>query len=295
MKLTNKYGLPHGMVEAAHILQGQYDPGKSDITATGLIKPPWMSRLMTDHYDEIVEDVSERIWAIFGSTVHNLLAMMDNAIVEERLYGRFKGWTVGMQFDRLTLSEKTLQDYKVASVWKYILGGNDDFIRQLNIGAELAIRAKYPVNRLEVIYLFRDWSGGLRFQKGYPPRAMLRSKQPLWPKAQRVAYINERVELHQKARRGEDVPHCTDEERWLRDSSWALMKKGRKKALRVMPTEKEIRKYAKFKKIDLRRKTHEIVYRQGAFRRCEEFCPVAKWCSIGREHWEKKHANQSED
>jgi len=65
MKLTNKFNLPDPIVNA---VQNQgYTPGSSDITVTQLIQPPLIRQLNKKHWDDIEEDASDRVWALFGS------------------------------------------------------------------------------------------------------------------------------------------------------------------------------------------------------------------------------------
>ena len=45
----------------------------SDISVTQLIDSPQVLQLRKQHKDDIVEDVSDRIWAIYGSAVHAIV------------------------------------------------------------------------------------------------------------------------------------------------------------------------------------------------------------------------------
>lgn len=101
-RITNKLGLPEAIVEA--VKNDPYDPGHADISATGLISPPRKRALERTHRNDMEEDASDRIWALIGQSVHTILERAEpSAIVEKRLYGRFGGWLVSGQFDRLTL------------------------------------------------------------------------------------------------------------------------------------------------------------------------------------------------
>ena len=72
MKLTNKHGLPQAIVNA--IKNDPYTPGKrADISVTRLIDAPQVSVLYRNHYKDIVEDVSNRIFSIMGQAMHHIL------------------------------------------------------------------------------------------------------------------------------------------------------------------------------------------------------------------------------
>jgi len=130
MKLTNKFNLPDPIVNAVN--NTGYTPGSSDITVTQLIQPPLIRHLTNKHWNELEEDVSGRVWALFGTAVHHLLEMAykgRTARVEERVYAEVLGWKLGGAFD--VLEGSSLSDYKVTSV--YSSDGKIEWERQLNI------------------------------------------------------------------------------------------------------------------------------------------------------------------
>ena len=58
MKLTNQYGAPDAFVRALE--DDQYTKGEADISVTGLIQPPQISRLRAEHQDKLSADVRDR-------------------------------------------------------------------------------------------------------------------------------------------------------------------------------------------------------------------------------------------
>ena len=275
MKLTNNTGLPDAIYQAAMKQQSDYVTGKGDgdISATTLIAPPQIDALVREHGDALSEDVEQRLWAIMGTAMHNILEAAETvAKVEERLYGEFAGWKVSGKYDRLIVDAGTLQDYKFASVWEAIHGVKPERIAQLNVLAELAIRNGYDIKALEVVMLFRDYSKTkAQTQKDYPQQQIARIKVPLWSQDKRVAYIEERVKLHQAARSGTRI-HCTDEERWVNGQKWAVMKKGRKSAVKLHDSEEDAYWHANSES------NLSVEYRPGVNVRCEEYCNVAQFC-----------------
>jgi hypothetical protein len=104
MKYTNEYNLPEPIVMA--VINDPYDSGDSDITATTLIKPPQMVYLEKKHKDAIIVDVSARLWALYGQSVHGIAerAAQGNCLVEERFYATVNGWKISAQIDLLELN-----------------------------------------------------------------------------------------------------------------------------------------------------------------------------------------------
>ncbi len=203
MKLTNKYGLPTAIANAVKGFQDDYTNShtkKSDISVTGLLAPPQQKALTSQHETELTEDVSDRIWALMGQSIHSLLEKAETkASVEDRLYGTYDGWIVSGQYDRMTCSEKTLQDYKFCSVWEVIYGLKEDRIAQLNILAQLAIDNGHDVTHLEVVAIFRDWQKKkAKNDRSYPQSQVKRIKVPLWDEQKRLEYISERIDLHRR-------------------------------------------------------------------------------------------------
>ena len=269
MNITNLKGLPDAIVRA--VTNDPYNPGKGHISVTKLIDAPQRRALYAKYKNSIVEDVSDRIWSLLGQSVHTILerAHKESAVkVEERLYTEVNGWTVSGQFDRLDLHGTTLDDYKVTSVWNS--SGNVEWERQLNLLRCLAWRNGYEVDTLRVIAIFRDWKKGDAERKpDYPQAAVGVIQIPVWSIQECNDYLNERVRLHQRAVDGDVIP-CTDEERWHEPSKFALLKKGGKRAIRIYETRDEIGPIPDGTFVE---------ERKGSYRRCEQYCEVAPFCT----------------
>ena len=261
--ITNKHGLPEALVRAV-----RNDPytGGGDISVTKLIDSPQRRQLWRQHEADIEEDVSERIWSLLGQAVHHILERAgldegDVVQVEERLFATMDGWSISGQFDRLNLTTRTLQDWKLTTTFK--AKGNDGWVRQLNVLRWLAFQNGLVVDRLEIVAIFRDFrKSEARRNPDYPALNVQTIPIPVWPLDETEAYVRERIALHQQGGAG-----CSDEERWYTGDKWALMKPGSKRALRVLD-----------------KKPAEVPggmvleHRPGVYRRCEQYCEVAKWC-----------------
>ena len=264
--ITNKHGLPEALVRA--VQNDPYSAGASDISVTKLIDSPQRRQLLMNHVALIEEDVSERIWSLLGQAVHHILERAGtDTMVEERLYAEVDGWTLSGQFDRLHLASKTLSDYKVTTTYK--AKGDDNWTRQLNVRRGLAFQNGLIVDHLEIVAIFRDFrKSEVDRNSEYPQQAVKVIPVSVWPLDETEAYIRERVRLHQLAQTGMADVWCSDEERWYTGDKWALVKPGGKRALRVLD-----------EKPDEVPEGLVLEHRPGIYRRCEQYCEVAKWCS----------------
>ena len=157
------------------------------------------------------------------------------------------------------------------------------------------------MNDLEVrhvrnIAFLRDWNvRKARFSKDpdYPKTDIYEVEMPLWSIGQQQHFILERIKKHTTPG---DTPVCTKKERWQRDASYALMKKGQKRAIRLFVNHdqawaalQQTEKYAKsWEKFFLEERQVEPV-------RCLDYCPVQEWCDFGiaaMKKWRTKNGGQ---
>src|SRR3990167_2390307 len=97
---TNNLGLPTPLFLA---LKGKEHVRKSDISVTELQKSPRILQLERRHDKEIVVDVSDRVWALFGTATHHIIELAgkhDKAGISEQyltfnVQGPKKVWKVG--------------------------------------------------------------------------------------------------------------------------------------------------------------------------------------------------------
>jgi len=295
MEITNDLKLPKTLINLYHKQRREYAEtvGEANASATQLIAPPRIGLLRKKHYSELKQDVSERLWAILGTVIHRV--MVDGAdeehIAEENLFIEIDGWLVkgGVDVQRQGNRVKII-DYKFTKSFKYQKNDFSDWEEQLNIYAYMVRKAKgYEVDELEVVMFVRDFSPGQVKNKGYPPASVVPVPITLWPVEKQEAFIRERITIHKDARRaaewGEPLPKCSDLERWKRESDYAVMKPGGKRATKVCANQvaaEECRK--KMKKPD----DYEIVHREDDPTRClGDYCGVAGFC----EQWAEDHQN----
>ena len=297
MKYTNKHNLPIEIIRA--IKNDQYSKGESHISVTGLLQSPRIRLLNIENQDKITVDYSDEVWKILGQGIHAILERAnenyEDTITEQRMFAEVNGWTISGQTDSLALDENILKDYKVTSVWTVISalsGGKKEWEEQLNCYAWLHKKTTgETIDQLNIIALARDWNKRELQRRGgdYPVSAISTIKIPVWSFKKQEQFINERVSKHQDAELifdiGGDLPLCTDEERWKKDDTYRVMKKGRKTALRVLASQKEADKYLKGNDD----KAFYIEHSLGECMKCTgNYCGVAEFCNQYQQEEEKR-------
>lgn len=274
MNLTNIHDLPQALVEA--VKNDPYNAGDSNISVTKLIDSPQRRVLLKKYKDAIVEDVSERIWSLLGQAVHTVLERANQSdIVEERLYADVEQWKLSGQFDRLDLRNGVLDDYKCTSVFKVMMSDMIEWERQLNVLRWLAHKNGYKVDRLRIIAILRDWRrADAKRKENYPHAPVVTIDIPVWNLDDTYQYIRTRINLHKSAEINCSSIKCTDEERWYEGTTYALMKKGGKRAIRIYERKDD----AESAVTD----GYFVETRRGGYRRCDEFCEVSEFCEQHR-------------
>jgi len=273
LKLTNYKGLPEPIVEA--ILHDSYSAGDADISVTSLINSPRVVALTKRYADEIEQDASDMIWLLLGKSIHEILHQANiSGIVEQRLYMDVDGWRLSGQFDRLEYikDQGLLLDFKITSTYTVRNHSRiEDYSAQLNVYKRLLEINGYKIDHLEIVAILRDWRMSERATvENYPEHQVAMIPIEVWPAEKADAYIRERISLHKAAKVA--LPFCTDEDRWAQGEKWALMKKGRQRAIKLYPY-RELAMLAAREASDL-----YVEHRPGRFARCEAYCPVASKC-----------------
>jgi len=281
MKYTNQAGLPAPLVAA--ITYSDYDGESYDITASGLVTPPRIRQLMKRHSKEITEDVSDRIWALIGSVGHAILerAPADNVFREERLVAEMQGWRIGGKVDLLRMEGEQygIDDYKLTSIWA-TKDEKPEWTFQLNVYAWLARQHGFNITQLRIVNILRDWSK-LRAarEKDYPQVGVVIREVPLWPADICERNIAAALTLHQQAQgieNDDDLPLCSEQERWTKPPVFAVKKKGRQRAIKLFTDATEAAASM------VGAKDLYIEERPGVDVRCVSYCPCKPFCSYGK-------------
>lgn len=270
MQITNLTKLPEPLVSA---VSRKREPKPGQISVTELISPPQMRALTLRHWSDLTEDAAERIWATMGQLMHKLLEEhgreSEEHLIEHTLTTEVEGLTVTGTLD-LYRRDGVLTDYKFVSVWTTVDGVKREWEQQLNLYAELLRRHGHAVNRLEIVAIYRDWSKMRAQDSSYPQSQVSVFEVPLWSADAAAQFLEERVRLHKRAEGGEFI-ECSAEERWERRTRYALMKRGRKSAIKLFDAQEEAA-------AAVSQSDHYVEVRPGASTRCESYCSVSAFC-----------------
>ena len=284
MKITNKFNVPETLVALA--TRDYYSKGKSDYSVTEIISPPRIQRLRRKHFEEIEQDVSDMLWMLLGTALHVVAERSEvlGHTNEERLSAGINGIILSGAIDLQKDDEDgvTITDYKFTSAWA-LMNDKPEWEQQQNIYKYLVERVKKkPVKGLKICALIRDWSRrDAQNKPDYPQAPIQVIDIPMWTFDRTEAFIKERVEMHRDSKVsadwGDELPLCSDEERWLRPTTYAVKKDGRKTAIRVFDTQDEAD--ALLKEMPEKDKGF-IEIRKGEAVRCTgNFCGVSQWCN----------------
>lgn len=286
MKLTNKYNLPQTFVNVLN--RPTYTKGKAHLSATEIINSPRIVQLKKIHWDNIEEDVADKVWAIFGTAIHAVLELGkdDHHVIEQRLHANVDGWDISGAIDLQRVEDDgiIISDYKTTGAWA-VMNEKADWEQQLNIYAWLVEKVKkVPVKKVEIIAIVRDWSRrDAQTREGYPEAPIKVIDVPLWSFEQRENFIKERIHLHSNAlfasETGDDLPKCSPSEMWEKQTTWAVRKVGNKRATAVFDTADKAEA-----KIEELGKGYEIEVRPGERTRCANFCQVRDFCQQWKDY-----------
>ena len=301
MKYTNIHNLPAVVVDALTL--DSYSKGESDLSISEMNDSVRIRLLRLKHDDEIVRDVTENAAIFQGNAIHAAMEKAannrDDCISEERLFVTHEsGYIYSGAIDlQIVKDDETVIviDFKQTSVWTLILNNmmvKEEWVQQTNGYAHLVEVSKgIKVSKLQIVVVLRDWKlSNLDWKSSnekasYPAAPIMVLDVPMWSPEKREAYINQRIKVFQDAKfkhlSTNELPLCNESERWVRGEKWAVMKKGRKSAMRggLKATEAEAIEMA-----ESLGSPYFVEHRKGKNVRCEgNFCQVAPWCDQFKE------------
>ena len=166
MQITNKLNLPYGLVKAVSP-DPHNKPG--EISATTLIQGMKQVILTQRHWEDLEDDVADRIWAVFGTAVHALLENEgEEDFCEIELKQKVSNITVTGRLDNYNMATGVICDYKNTSVFKIKAGlqkeadgtlhGFPEWKQQGLIYAWLLQKNGLPATKCRFIALLKDHS-----------------------------------------------------------------------------------------------------------------------------------------
>jgi hypothetical protein len=278
MQVTNVHNLPEPLVTLAR--REYYSKGAAQYSVTEIMSPPKIRRMREKYDDQIVTDVSQMLWSLLGSALHVVMERGETSgwIKEERLFAEVDGVSISGAIDLQEEGEGgiTIYDYKFTSAWA-VMQEKEEWTQQLNIYKWLVETVKQrKVVGLKICALVRDYSKH-DLREAYPAAPICIVDVPLWDSVKTEMYIRERLEMHRESKMRadfeEDLQNCSNEERWMSETTFAVKREGRKTAIRVFKTIEEATELAEKEK-------GYVETRLGEPKRCTgDFCGVSQWCA----------------
>lgn len=281
MKVTNELNLPQAFVNAV---------SRKRHNATGCFSATTLNKgakeiVLTDrHYDELTVDASDNVWAVFGTAVHCLLEnQTDNNFHEEHIELPVSNSTVTGTIDSYDLEHATIYDWKTASTWKVIYQDFADWYQQGMTYAWLLTKTGLEVRRCKFVALLKDHSKTKARQDcTYPqspvfvyefevtPEELQQTEQRIYDKVREIEAAYELAD--------DDITPCTDAERWADGEKWAVMKNGRKSAVKLFDTRAEAEAMA-----GENGNSYYVEHRPAVSKKCLEYCSCCDFCSFYHE------------
>lgn len=289
MQITNELNLPQALVDACDVSPHN---APNTVSATTLKSGVREILLTKRHWEEMTDDVSNRIWTLFGTAVHSLLEKeAPETFVEERFEEQIGKYKVTGRLDCYDMKNKIIFDYKTATTWKYKFGDFSDWKFQGLVYAWLLRKAGLEVKECRFVAMFKDFSKIKAVtESGYPTK-------PIYVYQFDVTDLDlEEIEKKIIAKVEElercenlpddELPLCSDEERWTKAPKFAVMKKGRKTAVKLCDDRKSAESYINAVGGDL-----YIEERKGSDGKCEGYCGCCEFCSYWQENYNKSVEN----
>lgn len=280
MIIKNELNLPQAFINALDL---EKHNKKGCYSATTLLKGACETILTDRHFDEIEIDVADCVWQIWGTAVHSIFEKSGiEGLKEESFEVPVSDSTVTGRVDLFDEKNNILYDWKTASTYKVSFNDFEDWRKQGLIYAWLMKQNGLIVKKCRFIALLKDHSKSKARKDGDYP------KKPVWnyefditeeALAEIEKFIVSKVqELETESKLADwEIKPCSAEERWASEDKWAVMKAGRKTALKVCGSEAE----AKEKLAELG--GTEIEFRQGESRKCEDYCNCKDFCPFYKE------------
>lgn len=281
MRITNELGLPYPFVSA---VKREYAFTPKRYSVTNMLNGVRQTILQRRHDDEIETDVSEMVWAIFGTAVHSILEQAeetDEQIKESKMVVEMPdGYELSGIFDLYDDATGTVTDYKTASVWKIKFGEFEDWRKQTLIYCWMLRTMGFDAKRGQIVALLKDHSKTKAKVGEHPPLPVFQIgwdfreadfrevEQFLLAKFAQIADAEQLPD--------DELPMCTEEERWTRGEKYAVKKRGTKRAKKLFEAwEKDLAyDYAMGCGSDF-----VVEHRPGVDGKCADYCSAAPFCS----------------
>ena len=275
------YGVPQ---KFADVLKNDTYYGKNleTFSVTDMLKDVKPVVLKKRHGDKIEYEIEDRLWSFFGTAFHTAMekSETDTDLAEEFLQvGKLRG-----KFDHYDSIEKAITDFKFTSVWSMVYNdGFLDYHKQLSFYAAMLKENGFDVETCRVLLIFRDWKN-TEYKRGKydvpKPYATIDFGKPLTEidGLPILEYAEKKINYFKSMIDSDSLPDCSEEYRWAKPDTYAVMKGKNIRAFRVFDSIEQANELAETDDI------YRVEVRTGnKFVRCE-YCDVKEYC----EQWKEK-------
>lgn len=291
MKITNKLNLPKPFVSA---VSREYEYKEKQYSVTTMLKDIREILITRRHHKEIEQDVADMIWLILGTAVHKVLedSKEENVEFKEEHFVEevINGYKLSGQADLYNAKEKIVTDYKTCSAWKVIYNDWEDYRKQLLMYAWAFKKMGFEVEKGQIVAIIKDHS---------KTKAKTDSDYPNYPVYRKIFEFTEKdfneieefiINKFKEIEKYENVPDnelpiCSEENRWNTGDKFAVKKVGNKRALKIYESLEEAEKHVK------ENENLEIEIRKGEDKKCLEYCSCCEFC----DYWKQNYSNKEEE
>lgn len=280
MKITNELNLPTPFVKA---VERDYEYKDKRYSVTSILKGVRETLLTRRHHDKIEQDVSDMIWLILGNAVHSILENSEeesHQLKETKVYIELpNGYVLSGQQDLYDEKLKRIIDYKTGTVWKIIYNDWEDYRMQTMIYCWIFSKLGFEANNADIVMILKDHSKTkAKIDKSYPQHPVYIKHFDFTEKdfEDIEKFLIEKFEEIEKYESVEDdlLPICSPEDRWATATKYAVMKQGRKSAVKLHDSEEEANNH--LANLD---NNHYLEIREGEDKKCIDYCSCCQFCS----------------
>jgi len=291
------------LYDAIQVHRNEYSSGGADYSVTTLLDPPRVVFLNKRHLHKVKLYVEDLLHSYNGTGAHNYweycLTKMKNTPYEceTRLSYTVNNRVISGAFDAV-YDESVMYDMKNTSVWKMMFGSKDDWAAQQNIYRWLYWNDRQKLlKQLKIVGLFRDWSLREKQRGGpkYPQYPAMEILLPVWDLQDTYQFMEQKVNglIKYEDTPDDQLPECSYEDMWSEPDKVAVMSTRLKsRAVRVLSDMKTAKAYVNHYlagpncKDSVQTLSYQI--RPCTRRRCEDWCPVNKYCNQFAEYNKQK-------
>ena len=278
MKVSNRLHLPEAFVKAVSTTRHNE---AGCFSATTLNKGAKEIILTDRHFDEITVDAADSVWAVWGTAVHALLeSQPDNNFHEEYFKVPVSNSFVTGQVDSYDMENGVINDWKTASVWKVQFNDFKDWRAQGLTYAWLLQQSGLEVKKCRFVALLKDHSKTkAKTDSSYPqsPVFIYEFDVTAADMEETAARILAKVQEIENAYELDDdaIEPCSAEERWAEGEKWAVMKNGRKTAIKLFDNSADADAMA-----GEMGNAYYVEHRPAISRKCGDYCNCKDFCNF---------------